>query len=261
MAATPPVPAESVDLDSLPSVKLYKLLKDLDARNINIFESADAQFPESFHMLNLDNFDTDTLKAMFADLIEGDLFYHTLQGSRLCFRLVRGKLSYSPPNLLVILGTIKLASVLGSQGVTLSRNNLMKDGEADYDWDELPLSLPPAMEMAAAIKKGYEEDYPKEPFDEAVMEFRTKNPEKGGILIRVVPPTRLQSMAVDGPAAVPAAANPVDQKIVGGKRQRVDSSASSAPPAAVSSVAPAAPTTQAPAVATGGKRVSKPLVK
>src|SRR3954470_11379171 len=105
MAAAAP-PAASSDFYSLPVVKLYQLLKSLNARGVNLYTSWDAQFPESFHMLNIDNFDSDTLLAMFEDLVKDDMFYHNLQGLTLSFRIIRGSSDFAPPNILNILNTI-----------------------------------------------------------------------------------------------------------------------------------------------------------
>jgi hypothetical protein len=229
MAATAPASAESApveyDFDSLPGVKLYKLLNTLDARGIKLYSSWDADYPESFHLLNINNFDTPTLLAMFEDLIKDDIFYHNLQGITLSFRIVRGPLGYSPPNILNILSTIKLGSCLGAEGVSFTRNDDMKPEEAGYVWEALPLSVPAAKDMANDIKKGYTEDYPKQPFDEAVMEFKLKS--EGGILIKACNPNRLAAavpapMQVD-PALIAAAdAAVADNKPAGGKRPRVE---------------------------------------
>lgn len=247
MAAAAP-PAASSDFYSLPVVKLYQLLKSLNARGVNLYTSWDAQFPESFHMLNIDNFDSDTLLAMFEDLVKDDMFYHNLQGLTLSFRIIRGSSDFAPPNILNILNTIKLATCLGAQGVTFTRNNDIKTEEAGYSWQALPQSIPAAQQVVDDIKKGYAEDYPNQPFDEAVLEFKPKS-EEGGILIKVIDPNRLAASAMKVDVVAPPAVVPLDVKPAGGKRQRVD-------PTVVVAAPPAAATVNL-TISNGRQRVKK----
>lgn len=224
MAAAPPVPAVAipaaasitVDVDLiddvlsvLPTTKVYKLTKDLASRNIKCQKAVDVLYPEFFHTLNLENFDGETLRAMFYDLQAGDVFFHFLQGARFSFRVTRGPQDAPPSNWGAILGRIRLATVLGRAGITLLPNENLTTDNCDWEYEDMPLSLPAAKGMADQIKDDYTAMFTKEGatpalnlLADAVLEFSTKRPV--GIWIKAVRP----GIPIAPPAAAAAAAPP-----------------------------------------------------
>lgn len=224
MAAAPPAPAAAVPaaasvtvdvdliddvLSTLPTTKVYKLTKDLASRNIKCQKAVDVLYPEFFHTLNLENFDGETLRAMFYDLQAGDVFFHFLQGARFSFRVTRGPQDAPPSNWGAILGRIRLATVLGRVGITLLPNENLTTDNCDWEYEDMPLSLPAAKAMADQIKDDYTAMFTKEGatpalnlLSDAVLEFSTKRPI--GIWIKAVRPTAA-SVVPPVPAAAAAA--------------------------------------------------------
>lgn len=214
-AATPPIPAgddglEGKAFNELPSTKLYKLTKDLDSRQIKVEKALEPCYPEFFYTVNLENFDTDSLRAMFYDLQAGDSFLHFLQGARLSYRIMRGANSEPPANLGAILGRIRLCTVLCRAGMTVKINEALNEDNCDWAYDT-PVSLPAAVVTFDEIKADYIKMFTKEGatpsptlLSDAVLEISNRSDNNNRILLKAVKP--LLAPVPAAPAAVPVAA-------------------------------------------------------
>lgn len=246
-SSSPGSSGDDTILSILPTTKVYKLTKDLTSRKIVCEKALTVEYPEFFHTLNLENFDIATLGALFYDVQPGDNFLHFLQGARLSFRLTRGPKDLPLPNIGAILGRMRLFTVLSKAGVTFSPNEKLLVENCDWDYDDLPVSLPASLSMFDDIKEDYLQKYPNEDFADSVIEFSTSK-RTAGIWLKYVKPVATTaalpaptSMVVDSTAAA----------IPKGKRPR---SASEVVPVVITTVVSPPPAAAAPQVPAGKKR-------
>ncbi len=202
------------DYDSLPTTKAYKLTKDLSSRSISCERALAVSYPEFFHTLNLENFDTASLCAMFYDVQPGDCFLHFLQGARLSFRITRGPKDAPLPNYGIMLGRIRLFTVLGKGGVSFRPNDKLSADNCDLDYEDLPLSLPSACSMADEIKEDYMKNLPDEEFSGAVLEFSSAKRASGIWLKYARPQVAAPAAPVPAPILLPVAAAPPTAMVV-----------------------------------------------
>lgn len=234
MAAAPDVPTTpllptsdlSSSLDNLPTTKVHKLIKDLSSRGVVCEAALTPTYPEYFHTLNLDNFDTETLCALFYDVVPAEeriSFLHFMQAGRLSFRLTRGPKDLALNNIGSILGRMRLFTVLGKAGITLRPNEKLSADDNNWDYEDLPVSLPAAFGMFEQIKDDYTTTYPSAKLSDAVMEFSTKR--MNGIWLKYVNPT-FEAPAAPAPAAptlaMPMSVDSDSSAIPKGSKKRSD---------------------------------------